>query len=252
MTLSDRPEVCVHPDVESVCRAAAESTVTLAKGMVDQRGGFVLALCGGKTIRTYLQLLGSDLRDKIPWAQTHIFWSDERYVPPDDPESNYGLARRLLLNHIDIPGDNVHPMPTLLPTPEEVAAAYEEELTAWFSGKTPRFDLMIMGMGAEGHTASIFPHSPAFEEEMQAHLVVAVEVPATPPQRLTMTIPVFNNAENLFFLVAGKEKVEALERVVMGPPDPKHWPASAIHPTDGTVMWWVDEEAFGVKGRRAA
>ncbi len=176
----------------------------------------------------------------------------KRYVPPEDPESNYGLARRLLLEHIEIPGDNVHPMATLLPTPEEVAEAYEEELTVWFSGQTPRFDLMIMGMGAEGHTASIFPHSPAFEPEMQAHLVVAVEVPATPPQRLTMTIPVFNNAENLFFLVAGKEKAAALERVVTGPPDPENWPATAIRPTDGAVMWWVDEAAFGVVDRRAA
>jgi 6-phosphogluconolactonase len=252
MTLSDMPQVCVQSDVESVCRAAAGSTVTLAKEIVDQRGGFVLALCGGRTIRGYLDLLGTDYREQMPWSHTHIFWSDERYVPPEDPESNYGLARRLLLDRVDIPGDNVHPMPTLLPSPEEAADAYEEELTSWFSGKTPRFDLMVMGMGAEGHTASIFPHSPALEPEAQAHLVVAVEVPATPPWRLTMTLPVFNNAENLFFLVAGKEKAEALEHVVMGPPDPAQWPASGIRPTDGSVMWWVDEAAFGTKGRQAA
>jgi len=240
----ERPQVCVQPDLEAVCRAAAEAVAELSRAAVAERGGFVVALCGGRTAPQLYRVLAEQYRDRIPWAQWHVFWSDERYVAPDSEQSNYYVTKRALLDQVPIPKAQIHPMPTLLPSPEEAAQAYEEELTRYFSGRLPRFDLMVMGMGAEGHTASIFPHSPALAEECAARLVVAVEVPAEPPMRLTMTIPVFNNAENLFFLVAGAGKHDALDRAVTGPPDAEECPASAIRPTDGTVMWWVDEAAM--------
>jgi 6-phosphogluconolactonase len=238
------PQICVQPDLPSLCRAAAEATAKLSAATAEQRGGFVIALCGGKTAPHMYRVLAEEYRDSVPWGAWHVFWSDERYVSPESEQSNYGVTRRALLDHVPIPKEQIHPMPTLLSSPEETAVAYEEELTRYFSGRLPRFDLMIMGLGAEGHTASLFPHSPAFAEELQSRLVVAVEVPADPPSRLTLTLPVFNHAENLFFLVSGAEKHTALHRATTGPPDAAECPASAIRPTDGTVQWWVDEAAF--------
>ncbi len=246
MTSQSKPEVCVQPDLEGVCRAAAEAFVQLATAAIDQRGGFVIALCGGRTApRFYAALAEEQYRTRVAWEQVHVFWSDERYVSPDSEQSNFWVTKRHLLDRVTIPAEHLHPMPTLLPTPEEAAEAYEEELMLHFGGMTPRFDFMLMGLGEEGHTASLFPHSPVLEESIQeSHLVVAAEVPAQPPQRLTMTLPVFNNAENLWFLVSGAAKAQALERAVTGPPDPWECPASAIRPTNGTVTWWVDEAAF--------
>ena len=246
MTNQPRPEICVQPDLEAVCRAAAEAFAQLAGAAVEQRGGFVIALCGGRTApHFYRTLAGGGYRSRVPWEHTSIFWSDERYVPPDSEQSNYGVTKQNLLEHVPVAAARVHAMPTLLPSPEEAAEAYEEELTLHFGGRLPRFDLMLMGMGEEGHTASLFPHSPVLAEEYQReHLVVAAEVPADPPQRLTMTLPVFNNAEDVWFLVSGAAKSPALERAITGPPDAWECPASAVRPTNGTVTWWVDEAAF--------
>jgi len=239
-----RPQICVQPDLDAASRAAAEAVANLATAAAEQRGRFLIALCGGKTAPQLYRLLAEEYRERIPWEAWHVFWSDERYVPPESEQSNYGGTKRALLDRVPIPREQVHPMPTLLPSPEETAEAYEEELMLQFSTQLPRFDLMIMGLGAEGHTASIFPHSPVLAEEYQARLVVPVEVPAEPSLRLTMTLPVFNNAENLFFLVSGAEKHDALDRAITGPPDAEACPASAIRPTNGTVMWWVDEAAI--------
>jgi len=239
-----RPRICVQPDLDAVCRAAAEAVASLATAATEPRGRFVIALCGGKTAPQLYRLLAEEYRERIPWEAWHVFWSDERYVPPESEQSNYGVAKRALLDRVPIPREQVHPMPTLLPSPGETAEAYEEELMLQFSTQLPRFDLMIMGMGAEGHTASIFPHSPVLAEEYQTRFVVPVEVPADPPLRLTMTLPVFNNAENLFFLVCGAEKHDALDRAITGPVNADECPASAIRPTNGAVLWWVEEAAF--------
>lgn len=244
MSEIERPQMCVQDDLEGVCWAAAEAAAKLAQAAVEQRGAFLIALCGGRTTPRLYRVLAEDYRSQILWRDWHVFWSDERYVPPESEQSNYGVAKRMLFGRVPIPKGQIHPMPTLLPSPEETAEAYEEELMLQFSTQLPRFDLMIMGMGAEGHTASIFPHSPVLAEEYQARLVVPVEVPAEPPVRLTMTLPVFNSAENLFFLVSGAEKHDALERAVTGPPNAEECPASAVRPTDGTVTWWVDQAAF--------
>ncbi len=243
MRKTERPQVCVQRDLDGLCRAAAEAAAELARAAVEQRGRFLIALCGGRTAPHLYRLWAEEYRDQTLWRDWHVFWSDERYVPPEREQSNYGVAKHVLLDRVPIPNDRIHPMPTLLPSPAESAEAYEEELTGYFSGLLPRFDLMIMGLGVDGHTASLFPHSPVLGEEYQARLVVSVVAPADPPIRLTMTLPVFNNAENLFFLVAGPEKHAALERAVTGPPNADACPASAIRPTDGLVMWWVDEAA---------
>ncbi len=227
----------------------------LANAAISSRGRLTLALCGGRTApHFYATLAEEEYRARVPWERVHVFWSDERYVPPSSERSNYWVTKRSLLEHVAIPGSQIHPMPTLLPSPEETAEAYEEELVMGFGEETPRFDLMLMGMGEEGHTASIFPHSPVLTEAYAARLVVPVEVPAEPRERLTFTLPVFNQGENLWFLVSGAAKTEALRRAVTGPPDAWECPASGIRPTNGTVMWWVDEAAMtgGREARRAA
>src|SRR5574340_319467 len=240
---ASKPEICVQPNLEAMCEVAAEGFVSLARAACGQRGRFVIALCGGRTAPHFYHALARERHAaRVAWEKVHVFWSDERYLPPESEQSNYGVTKRSLLAHVPIPAQQIHPMPTLLPSPEEAAEAYEEELTAYFSGETPRFDLMVMGLGEDGHTASLFPGSPMLAEEYQARLVVPAEAPAPPKERLTMTLPVFNNAENVWFLVSGAAKAEALERAVSGPLDPWGCPASAVRPPYGRVTWWVDEE----------
>ena len=250
MANSERPQVCVQADLEGVVHAAAEAVVALSSAAIEARGRFTIALTGGRTAPPLYQLLAEAHRDRVAWDRWHVFWSDERYVAPESDLSNYYVARAALLTHVPIPAAQIHPMTTLMPSPQEAAQAYEEELTQCFSGELPRFDLMLLGMGAEGHIASLLPHSPALEEAAASRLVMAVAVPSQPPFRLTMTLPVINNAENVFFLVAGADKSAALERAVTGEPNAWECPASAVHPTNGVVMWWVDEAAFtyGRKG----
>ncbi len=141
---------------------------------------------------------------RTPWERVHLFWGDERYVPHDDPASNYRMARESLIAHVPIPAENVHPMPTDLPQPEKAAEAYEAELRRFFGTGAPGFDLQLLGLGVEGHTASLFPGSPALEEKER--WVAAVVAPAKPPQRLTLTLPVLNQGRNTLFLVTGADK----------------------------------------------
>jgi len=241
MCPAPRADLRLHPDLEALSRGAAEGVVRLAQAAVQERGRFTLALSGGKTPASLHRLLATEFRDRIPWEAVHAFWGDERYVPPEDPRSNYRMAQETLLLHLPIPGANVHPMPTLLPEIEEAAQAYERTLRSHFPGRWPRFDLLLLGLGQDGHTASLFPHSPTLEE--RARVVVAVRAEAEPPLRLTLTLPAINHAANVHFLVAGKDKAAALKRSLSDEADRESAPASAVRPVDGKVIWWVDEAA---------
>lgn len=234
-------ELRVHPDVEALSRAAAERLASLVHATVSSSRRFLLALAGGSTPRALYRLLASEYRQKIPWAQVHFFWGDERYVASNHPGSNYRMARETLLDQVPGLAENVHPMPTTLAEPEQAARAYEQVLSGYFPGVWPRFDLVLLGLGADGHTVSLFPGSPALEERKR--WVVAARAPAEPAVRLTLTLPAINHARHVYFFVAGAEKAEALRRAFEEPPDTARCPAGAVRPLDGFLVWWVDRGA---------
>jgi 6-phosphogluconolactonase len=206
------------------------------RSAVAQRGRCHVALAGGGTPRRMYKLLAADSR--IRWSNVHLYWGDERYVPHDHPASNFRMAQEALLTRIEIPSANVHPMPTDFPDPREAAQVYEAALRAHF-GSVPRFDLIILGLGADGHTASLFANSAVLHETER--WVVAVTVPADPPVRLTLTLAVINGAAQVHFLVTGRDKADALRRARQG--STNACPASMVRPTDGTVTWWADRDA---------
>lgn len=234
-------EVRLYPGLEALSRGAAEEIVRLAHAAVAERGHFAMVLAGGHTPRPLYHLLAGEYRERIPWPQVHLFWGDERYVPPDHPLSNFRMARETLLDHVPLPPKNIHPMPTAAPSPEDAAEAYETELRTWFNASVPHFDLMLLGLGADGHTASLFPGSAALREQRRA--VVAVREPHTGPARLTLTFPVFNNAACIHVLVSGKNKAQALKRALAPAGDPLMCPARGIRPHTGELVWWTDREA---------
>jgi len=245
-----KPDVRVFADVDELSLRAAEAEVRTIDESVQSNGSFSLALAGGNTPRTLYRLLSSQFRDRIPWTKVQVFWGDERYVPLDDPRSNYRMARESLLDAVPCPAENVHPMPTELRDPDVAARDYEKTLRGYFSKDWPRFDLVLLGIGEEGHTASLFPGSPALEETRR--WVVAVKAPVEPPQRLTLTLPALTHAANVYFLVSGSNKAQALHHILTGSPDPKKYPASGIHQVQGTVIWWVDREAAALVRESAA
>jgi 6-phosphogluconolactonase len=182
-------------------------------------------------------------RDQTPWDRVHLFWGDERYVAQDDPLSNFRMTRETLISRVPIPTANVHPVPTLPGPPEKSAEAYELELRKFFGAAPPEFDLQLLGLGPEGHVASLFPGTPALEEKQR--WVMAVEAPAKPPLRLTLTPVVLNQGRNSFFLVAGNDKREIVS-ALRNEPDakPSQYPAGRIRPT-GRVLWFLDQAAAG-------
>lgn len=235
------PPVHVLPDIEALSRAAAEDIVRIIRSAVSQSGECSVVLSGGTTPRALYRLLATAYRSEVPWRSVHLFWGDERYVPPDDPASNFRIVRETLLDAISIPSSNVHPMSTGRADPDAAAREYEALLDQRFNGDWPRFDLILLGLAPDGHIASLFPGSKALLEDKRR--VVAVRVPKEPPQRLTLTLPTINRAAHVYFLVAGKAKAGALHRVLVGPCDVQTCPAVGVKPMGGAVTWWVDEGA---------
>lgn len=209
---------------------------------------FTVALAGGSTPATLYGLLAAPpFREAIPWQKTHLFFGDERCVPPESPDSNYRMAYETLVSRVAIPSGNVHRAPGEMADHDVAARQYDAEIRSVFSladGEWPRFDLILLGMGPDGHCASLFPHKPALHERQR--LVVATE-PGLQPfvPRLTFTLPVLNNAANVLFLVAGADKAATLARVLHGPPDAEALPSQAVVPAHGTLTWLVDREAAG-------
>jgi 6-phosphogluconolactonase len=236
-------DVRIFPDLSSLSRAAAEESMQCAVARANAAGRCTIVLSGGHTPRAMYQLWAEDYRERIPWTKMHLFWGDERYVSPGDPHSNYRMVREALLEHVPIPLQNVYPMPTQFRDPDEAARAYEATLRAAFPGEWPEFDLVFLGMGPEGHTASLFPRSPALD--VKDRWVVAVRAPAEPPLRLTLTLPALNGAQNVMFLVCGEEKRDSLHRAweaaAQGSPE---CPVSMVRPA-GRVTWFVDRTAAG-------
>jgi 6-phosphogluconolactonase len=234
----------VSADIESLSRDALEQVLADMNTAVKSRGRFAISLSGGHTPAKMYALWAQNqkYRTETPWDRVHMFWGDERFVPADDPLSNYRMTREALLSHVPIPPANVHPAPTNLATPQLAAAAYEADLRKFFGDEPPAFDVTLLGIGPEGHTASLFPDSPALAEKKK--WVDAVTVKATPPNRLTFTLPVLNQSRNVYFLAAGQEKKEILDKL-RAEPDPAHsqYPAARIQPVDGRVTWFLDKPA---------
>jgi 6-phosphogluconolactonase len=185
--------------------------------------------------------VAEELRDRIPWSSVHVFWSDERYVPPDHPDSNVRMAREALLDAVPLPPRNLHLPDTTLSNPDEAAQRYEEEIGRHLRGGAC-LDWVLLGLGDDGHVASLFPGSPALGEEQR--WVVAVRAsPKPPPTRLTMTPPILNSAREIHFLVQGHEKAEALGTAVSDSSLPPRLPAQAVRPQTGRITWWVDAAA---------
>jgi len=238
--------VVIVPDGSALAGAAAEHFAHAVEKARAERGSAFVTLSGGTTPKQMGSILAREpYRSRIPWARVHIFWGDERWVPLGSPESNAGEARRRFLNLVPIPPGNVHPWDTAAESPREAAAAYETLLRELFTEPSgvPRFDLVLLGMGEDGHTASLFPNTSALVSDDQ--LTVANYVPRMDATRLTLTAPVLNAGREILFLVGGPGKADTLEEVLEGPELPATFPAQLIRPAlpDSRLYWLVDEDA---------
>jgi 6-phosphogluconolactonase len=239
-------EVQVQADLDELSKAAASELLRQAQRAVQAKGQFSLALSGGSTPRSLYSLLAnnSSLRPEVPWEKTHFFWGDERHVPPEHPESNYRMAQEAMLSRVPVPSENIHRINAENPNAQWAAEEYEETLRTFFrlgAGEIPRFDLVLLGMGLDGHTASLFPGTDALGE--REHLVVANWVEKLHAHRITMTLPVFNRAAMVLFLVSGEEKAETLRRVLGGKREKTPFPSQLVRPTQGRLLWLVDQGA---------
>lgn len=233
-----------NPD--TVARDAATLFTGTAAHAIQQRGRFTVALSGGTTPRRLYELLATEeWRNKVDWNKVHFFWADERYVPPTDKANNFRMTDEALLSKIDVPEANVHRFLTESGPPEHVAIQYERMLREFFevakSAALPRFDLVLLGLGTNGHTASLFPRSPTLHETDR--YVIADFVEEVEAWRITLSIPVLNNGRFLAFLVTGTEKAEVVNDVLLGPSDPERLPAQLILPCNGFLTWFVDQSA---------
>jgi 6-phosphogluconolactonase len=236
-------DVSIFPDGGQLSVAAAQYIVRVAQESISAHGRFTLALSGGSTPRKlYAMLADEPYRGQINWALVEIFWSDERCVPPDNAESNYQLAQEVMLTKLPIAPSQIHRMPADLPDRDAASLAYTKEMQQVFGTEgIPQFDLIQLGMGPEGHTASLFPHQASLHEPQR--LIMPVTVPKPPPPRLTFTPPLLNAAIHTLFLVTGAEKDQAIQAVLEGPYQPDEYPAQIVRPTSGEVTWMLDKAA---------
>jgi 6-phosphogluconolactonase len=231
------------PDKEHLSRAAAIRFAFLSN---RAKGRFTVALAGGSTPALLYSLLAkSPSVERVAWNRTHLFFGDERAVPPDSPDSNFRMAQETLLARIPLPAENVHRMPADFPDLDAAACAYEAEIRAVHAtaaGEMPAFDLILLGLGGDGHCASLFPGKAALGEAER--LVIPAE-PGLKPfvPRLTFTFPLINHAKNILFLIAGADKAEAFAQVWEGESNPERYPAQSVQPASGTCFWFVDEAA---------
>lgn len=241
-------------DLDALSRAAAEETSALVRGAVRARGWCSIALSGGSTPKRLFEVLAQAGGDAaaLPWEYVDLWWGDERTVPPDHDDSNFRMAREALIDPLALPASHVHRMAGEHTDPEVAAHAYSRELVGAL-GSPPIFDLVLLGLGSDGHTASLFPGSPALRETTRWVVANPVESPLVGGQtvRLTLTAPVINAARHVWFLVAGADKAAATAAVLEGPRDPERYPAQLVAPSDGELLWWVDAAAAAQLGGAA-
>jgi ribulose-phosphate 3-epimerase len=240
------PRVQVFADREALSQAAAREFVRCAREAIAARGRFFVALSGGSTPRRLYQLLAAEpYRSHVDWSRVEFFWGDERCVPPDHPESNYRMAREAMLAQLPVPAEHVHRMLAERGNLDAAAREYQDEMARAFGSKPgdvepPAFDLVLLGMGPDGHTASLFPGTDALREATR--WVAPNRVPQLATDRLTLTLPVLNRAREVLFLVAGADKTDRLVEVLTGPADGTRLPSQLIQPA-GRLLWFIDQAA---------
>jgi 6-phosphogluconolactonase len=236
-----RSDIHVFENPRELARAAAEMFAEEAAKNIQEKGSFSVALAGGSTPKALYELLATEYRDALEWEEIHAFFGDERIVPPDHEDSNYRMAQHALLSQV--PVGSVRRMRGEL-DPREAAALYEQELRTFFGGP-PRFDLVLLGIGEDGHTASLFPNTPALD--VTDRFVVENPVEKLGTVRLTLTLPAINVAKRLVFLVAGEGKAGALEKILEGDTNPHEYPAKLVR-QEGEATWMVDWAAARLLG----
>ena len=241
-------KIKIYPDASQLAAGVAEQFASLARESVEDHESFLVALSGGTTPRDAYSLLASEpLASRVDWSKAQLFWGDERCVPPGSPDSNYGLAKRMLLDKVSIPAGNVHRIRGELP-PDQAAEEYQKELRTIAAGRNSRdtgavlrFDLILLGMGEDGHTASLFPGTPALKE--QDRWVVAQYVGKLAAWRVSFTPLLINAAANITIMVSGEGKAERLKQALEEPVHPEHLPVQAIRPASGRLLWMADAAA---------
>ena len=237
-------EIRILSTPQELFAAAAEEVVRTANEAVAQRGRFTIALSGGSTPKSLFNLLATNARTALPWDRMFFFWGDERHVSPNDPDSNYRMAEETMLSKIPVAAGNVFRIAAENPDAAAAAEAYEQTLRKFFaleSGRFPRFDLILLGMGPDGHTASLFPSTAALQEK--SRLVVANWVDKLKASRLTLTLPVLNAARCVAFLVSGTDKASVLRAVLEENVPAEQYPSKLVRPSDGKLIWLVDRAA---------
>ena len=242
--MSSSVEIRTLTTPQELFAAAAEEVVRAATEAVAQRGRFTIALSGGSTPKNLFNLLATNARTVLPWDRTFFFWGDERHVPPTDPESNYKMAEETMLSKIPVAAGNVFRIAAENPDAAAAADAYEQTLRKFFALEAeqfPRFDLILLGMGPDGHTASLFPGSAGLQEK--SRLVIANWVDKFKTHRLTFTLPVLNAAACVAFLVSGTDKAPALHAVLESDAPGEQYPSKLVRPSDGKLIWLIDRAA---------
>jgi 6-phosphogluconolactonase len=239
-------DVRVSADAEALGRAAAREFIDLARQAIAARRRFAVALAGGATPRRIYELLAApEHRQQVDWTRVEFFWGDERAVPPDHPDSNYGMAAAALLAALDLHAEQIHRIQAERPDRERAARDYQIEIARVFGvspdGPPPVFDLILLGLGADGHTASLFPYTDALRE--QHRHVVSHYVAKLQADRITLTFPIINRAGEIRVVAAGAEKAPTLKEVLEGPPDPERLPSQLLDPVAGRLAWLVDRAA---------
>lgn len=245
--VSVKHEILVMANPDELSRRAAQEFVRQAGEAVQAKGFFATALSGGSTPRgLYMQLASDQYRERVPWSKVHLFWGDERCVSPDHQDSNYRMARESLIDKVPIPKENVYRMPAEQEDHVHAAMEYEQTIRSFFrteTGVLPRFDLIILGMGEDGHTASLFPWTSALGE--RDRFVSANYIERFDAYRLTLTVPLINQAAEVIFLISGESKASVLREVLEGDLQPQRLPSQLIKPVNGRLLFIVDRMAAG-------
>jgi 6-phosphogluconolactonase len=239
-----QPEILIYPTLPTLQDAAAQRIVTLAAAAVAERGRFLTAISGGSAPPgVFRRLTAEPLSHQVDWSAWSVLWADERYVPFSSDDSNYLLARASLLDHVPIPSDQVYPVATYYDDPAAAAAIYDRLTANLLDLHAGRIDLALLGMGPDGHTASLFPGHPALTADPDALALVVDQAPKPPPLRITLTAKALNTARHVLFLVAGADKAPLVHAALREQPDPYRLPACLIRPPDGAVTWMLDTAA---------
>lgn len=238
----------VYDDPQGLAAGAAARFIVAARGAIAARGRFLVALAGGSTPELTYQLLSKPgMKEQVDWSKTWIVQGDERFVPADDSASNWRMARRALLDHVPIPSAQLFPFDTLVKSPGESAQRYAQTLAALVKepGSMPRMDLIFLGLGEDGHTASLFPHQVSLHEESAWVVACPPGVLPPPVDRMTFTFPLLNASREAVFLVAGVKKARVLAKILAGEATRDEYPAAGVQPVEGTRVWLLDRAAAG-------